>query len=182
VVFFSSPQNSATWWQTKRPLRKFKCSYLEKKVFSELCACHVWKGMRFHSSGSWGLGGWLSCFLPFFPPKDNSILHQQSSREAWKWNGFRHQFRFVHLVSWVFVHFPSGILSLILIWLSIFWGLVGFMMRCFFLVSFMFLMLSQWWSSITRWSHFIYINAKNFQAIQEDGKICCTKINIVCES
>lgn len=82
--------------------------------------------------------------------------------------------------AWVvgLVHFPLWVLSLILI----FWGLVGFVMRCFFLVSFIFLMLSKWWSSITRWSHFIYINAKNFRAIHQDAKICCTKINIVCES
>lgn len=137
--FFFASQNSATWWQTKRPLRKFKCSYLEKKVFSELCACHVWKGMRFHSSGSWGLGGWLGSFpfVNFIPNFD--------------------------LVEY-------------------FWGLVGFVMRSFFLVTFIFLMLCQWWSSITRWIHFIYINAKNFWTIHQDVKICCTKINIVCKS
>jgi hypothetical protein len=52
--------------------------------------------------------GWLAWFFSslFFPPKDNSILHQQSSRETWKWMGFRHQFRFVCLCQSGFSSFP----------------------------------------------------------------------------
>lgn len=139
--------------------------------------------MRFHSSGSWGLGGWLGSFLPFFLPLKTiqfSTNKVQGKHESgWVLDTNSGLFTFV---SHVLVHFPLWISSLILIWLSMFWGLVGFVMRWFFSVSFIFLMLSQWWSSITRWSHFIYINPKNFRAIHQDVKICCTKINIVCES